>query len=360
MTVRPTATASQIAGLQPSADQPIKRVRRDAGPGLPRPHVYLAALILLAAMTAGLEVYWRSRGCSPNVPDSTDLWCYHWSRVGGDDPKLVVAIGTSRIRTALRPEVLRDSLPGYRFIQLGINGPSNSLGLLAEISRIPRFRGLVLCDLLPPTMDPEQGEAQVALAHRPITRVQALDTYLRALVCDRFAVLNSSVALRKCLTLHNESDEKDDPLRLRVHADRALDVGYSSRETMQTQRDVRLRDYAGRYHSARRYKNISEFKQTVGPVAQSVARIRKNGGQVIFLRLPSSGARHELEESEFSSKLYFDALATATSAPWFGPTELSHDGDLDCPDESHLSPNAARLLTTRLFEALRLRGLLPQ
>jgi hypothetical protein len=309
-------------------------------------------------MTAGLEAYWRHRGFRPDVADSTDLWSYHWSRVGGDDPKLVLAIGTSRIRTALRPEVLRDSLPGYRFVQLGINGPSNSLGLLDEISRIPRFRGLVLCDLLPPTMDAEQGEAQIALARRPVTRVQTLDTYLRALVCDRLAVLNPAVALRNCLPRHSVGEEEN-PLRLHVHADRALEVGYSSQETMRTQKEVRLRDYAGRYQSARHYRDIADFKQSVAPVAESVARIRKNGGQVIFLRLPSSGARHELEESEFSSKLYFDALSSATAAPWFGPGDLAPEGDLDCPDESHLSAAAARLWTTRLFDLLRERGLLP-
>jgi len=178
-------------------------------------------------------------------------------------------------------------------------------------------------------------------------------------VCDRFAVLNPAVTLRKCLALHTEREAKEEPLRLLVHADRALEVGYSSPESMRSQREVRLRDYAGRYQTARHYKDIADFKQSVASVAESVARIRQNGGQVIFLRLPSSGARHALEEAEFSSKLYFDAFASATAAPWFGPSDLAPEGDLDCPDESHLSADAARLWTIRLFEALRVRGLLP-
>src|ERR1700722_537365 len=306
----------------------------DRSQRLPGARVYLLALVLFAGMIGALEAYWRGRAFEPNVPDSPDLWAYHWSRVVGNDPNLIVGIGTSRIRTAVRPAVIRERLPSHRLIQLGVNGPSGALGLLAEISRIPHFRGLVICDVLPPLMAPEQGREQVAMAHRPNTAARTFNTYLRSLLCDRLVVFNSALSIRKWLAQSDSFRPESIGPRLRVHADRTLEISYPTDEALKTTRENRFRDYAGRYSAARRYKTMDDFREAIRDVADSVARIQRNGGKVVFLRLPAAGARLELEESTYPSAVYFGALAETTSAPWIDFRELSHEGDLDCPDES--------------------------
>jgi hypothetical protein len=320
---------------------------------LPSPRVYLTAMVLFTVIIGGLEGYWRIRGIVPSAPDSADLWAYHRSSVVGNDPKLIVAIGTSRIRTDLRSDVMRECLPSHRFVQLGINGASSSLGLLAEISRIPRFCGIVLCDILPPLMSQEHDNDQLSFARRPMHKAHAISTYLHGVLCERFVVLNADLTLRQCLTLQAGLRRNEEGPRHRIHADRTLDIDYASSEALKETTASRLRTYAEMYASERRYKNIDEFKQAVAGVAGSIARIRRNGGQVVFLRLPASGARLELEESAFPSSVYFGALASVTAAPWIDFRDLSSDGDLDCPDESHLSLQCARIFTRRLVERLR-------
>jgi hypothetical protein len=318
------------------------------------------ALVLFVGMIGALEVYWRGRAFEPNVPDSPDLWTYHWSRVVGNDPKLIVAIGTSRIRTAVRPDVVHERLPSYRLIQLGVNGPSGSLGLLAEISRIPHFRGLVICDVLPPLMAPEQGREQVAMARSPNPAAHAFNTYLHSLLCDRLVVLNSALSIGKWFAQRDSFRPESVGPRLRIHADRTLEISYPTDKALKTIRENRFRDYACRYAKAHRYKNMDDFREAIRDVAGSVARIQRNGGQVVFLRLPAAGARLQLEESTYPSSVYFGALAETTSAPWIDFRELSHEGDLDCPDESHLSADSALVFTSRLVERLRFFSLVSQ
>jgi len=327
---------------------------------LPGARVYVLALVLFVGMIGALEVYWRGRAFEPNVADSPDLWAYHWSRVVGNDPNLIVAIGTSRIRTAVRPDLVHERLPSHRLIQLGVNGPSGSLGLLAEISRIPHFRGLVICDVLPPLMAPEQGREQVAMARRPNTAAHAFNTYLRSLLCDRLVVLNSALSIRKWFVQRDSFRPESVGPRLRIRADRTLEISYRTDEALKTIRDNRFRDYASRYAKARRYKNMDDFREVIRDVGGSVARIQDNGGQVVFLRLPAAGARLQLEESTYPSAVYFGALAEITSAPWIDFRELSHEGDLDCPDESHLSADSALVFTSRLIERLRFFSLVSQ
>jgi hypothetical protein len=352
------SSSATTPGTTPTT--PSGTAREDTSRRLPEARVYLLGLVLFVGMIGALEVYWRGRAFEPNVPDSPDLWAYHWSRVVGNDPNLIVAIGTSRIRTAVRPDVIQERLPSQRLIQLGVNGPSGSLGLLAEISRIPHFRGLVLCDLLPPLMAPEQGREQVAMARRPNTTAHTLNTYLRSLLCDRLVVLNSALSVRNWFARRDSFRPESVGPRLRVHADRTLEISYPTDEALKTIRENRFRDYAGRYSKARRYKNMDEFREAIRDVADSVARIKQNGGKVVFLRLPAAGARLQLEEATYPSALYFGVLAETTSAPWIDFRELSHEDDLDCPDESHLSADSAPVFTSRLVERLRRGSLLGQ
>jgi hypothetical protein len=340
---------------------PPSRLRAPNPPRtLPAFRVYLTALALFAATIGGLEVCWRSRGFMPDVPDSSELWAYHRRQVVGDDPNLLVAIGTSRIRTDLRSDESRRSLPSHRLIQLGINGPTKPLGLLDEISRIPRFCGVVLCDLLPPLMDPEPAPDRLSTTAAAVAKISSINTYLHDLLCERFVVLNPVLTLRRCVTAPGAVRPKSDSARQRVHADRGLDVTYVSAEAIQATIEAKLQTYEELYAHARHYKNMEEFKRVIASVANSVARIQHNGGEVVFLRLPAAGARLKLEESAFPSAVYFEALARVTGAPWIDFRDLSEHGKFDCPDESHLSPQGARAFTARLIERLQAQSLLGQ
>jgi len=78
----------------------------------------------------------------------------------------------------------------------------------------------------------------------------------------------------------------------------------------------------------------------------------------VFLRLPSSGSRLRLEEAAFPSETYFNSLALATAAGWIDFRDLPDHDDFVCPDDSHLSPEAAGIFTKSLLVELRHRGLL--
>jgi hypothetical protein len=100
-------------------------------------------------------------------------------------------------------------------------------------------------------------------------------------------VLNPAVTLRQWITAQGVVRPKTEGPCLRVHADRTLDITYASPDSLKTSTDGRLRYYAELYGKAKRYQSIDEFKHAVAGVADSVARIQRNGGQVVFLRLPA-------------------------------------------------------------------------
>jgi hypothetical protein len=336
-------------------------------PALPWLWTWLCALLAVAASLGSLEAFWRDRGFRPNVPDSFDLWAYHRAQVVGGDPKLLVAIGTSRVRSDISPKAVADCLPGYRLVQLGLNGAISRIGLLEEISRVPGFCGTVLCDALPPMLDEKNWVHRPKSDRGPAPRPTLWVTQIYSALRESLIIADDKFSLRGCLqaTGHatRPSTRLDEMQYFRVHADRSMTLDCASDRLLAKIRDARRHHHVDILRGLRQYATLDEFADSLAPLADIVAQIHRNHGEVVFLRLPSSGRELQLEESAFPSADYYGVVAKTTSAPWIDFRNLPHGPVFLCPDESHLSPEGASAFTKDLVAEMQRRhivGLQPR
>jgi hypothetical protein len=323
---------------------------------LPWVRVAVLMAVVFATSLAGLEASWRKLGHRPHVSDSVLLWAYHRSRIVGGDSKVIVAIGTSRVRADLSPDVIAETFPRHQFVQLGINGASSSVGLLTEIAEIPGFRGTILCDVLPPLLEKRRWDEQAEFYAERIPKLAAFNAYVYCQLCDHLVVVNSATSLRECLGAAAPRFGAE-PNRFHVHADRSED--FDAAFPSQAAQAQTMREYQSRFEKMRKYRDLNEFRDEIAPLVHVVARIRNNGGQVIFLRLPAGEQRLQVEEAGFPSEAYFRILADVTSAHWIDFRGVEGYPDFDCPDGSHLSPSGARKFSKGLVAALKREGLMP-
>jgi hypothetical protein len=323
-------------------------------PRLPWGRVSLLTLAIFACSISGLEAYWRALGLKPDVPDSVELWACQRSGVVGHDPKLIVAIGTSRIRSGISPAAVAEFLPDYRLVQLGVTGPVSPLGVLAEISRIPGFSGIVLCDVLPPLLDQVHWRDQADFYDRPAANNPAWALVPYWEIREHLVVANSELSIRKWL----EGGRPSDAHYLRNHIDRSLTMDIASDELTAHIRETRLKEYSALYRTRPHYKSLEDFASTLQPLVEVVTRIHRYHGRVVILRLPSSGSRLQLEEAAFPSAEYFSVAARATNVPWIDFRDLPEKEAFLCPDDSHLSPTGAYAFTESLIKELQRRELL--
>jgi hypothetical protein len=328
-------------------------------PALPWFWTWLCALLAVATSLGSLEAFWRDRGFRPKVRDSFDLWAYHRSQVVGGDPSLLVAIGTSRIRSDISPAAVSDCLPGFRLVQLGLNGAMSRIGLLEEISRVPGFCGTVLCDALPPMLDERnwvhRSKSDGVPAPQPILRSARFYNAIR----ESLIIADEEFSLRGCLQATSHAAQLSGRLEysqyFRVHADRSMTLDCVSDREMAKVRAARWHDHVDLFRGVRRYANLDEFAESLAPLAEVVATIHRNHGRVVFLRLPSSGRELQLEESTFPSTDYYGVVAKTTSAPCIDFRSLPHGPNYFCPDESHLSPESADVFTKDLVAEMQRR-----
>jgi hypothetical protein len=325
---------------------------RGGCPSLPWMRVTLCAVALWVTTTACLEVYCRGRGYRPHVTDSKDLWYFWRQRVYRDDGKVIVFLGTSRIMADISLEAMRDRLPEYRAIQLGLNEAHSCVGLLKDLAEDPAFRGIVVCELDTPLLARSHwSEREEYQTYRPPTFAAHVSAIAEAVIADRFVVPQRAHSIRETVRrfLAPETRPRPDAICTSFRRDRQWHF-----QEMADIRGMRLSATA-RYREDYARGNFppwSSLSTEVHDINAMVRNLRARGGNVVFVRAPSSGDRWDLEEQYHPKASNWDQFAAASIAPCIHFKDYAAMRDCQCPDESHLDARDSPRFTHSLIDEL--------
>ena len=82
-------------------------------------------------------------------------------------------------------------------------------------------------------------------------------------------------------------------------------------------------------------------------------KIKSRGGQVLFLRTPSSGPMLEHEKKGYPRTKYWDRLLAVTRCPGIYYADYPSISNFVCPEWSHLKPDDAVIFTKELIKILQ-------
>ena len=88
-------------------------------------------------------------------------------------------------------------------------------------------------------------------------------------------------------------------------------------------------------------------------IKKAVAKIKARGGQVIFVRPPSSGGYQKAEEIVYPRDEYWDKFLAYTKTPGVYYADYPETANFVCPEWSHLSPTDAIIYTKNLARILQ-------
>jgi len=87
-------------------------------------------------------------------------------------------------------------------------------------------------------------------------------------------------------------------------------------------------------------------------VKTAVDKINSRGGQVIFVRTPSSGEFLSAEKKGFPREKYWDRLLEITKCPGIHYADYPAIANFECPESSHLSQRDAIVFTKNFIKIL--------
>ncbi|WP_257455070.1 hypothetical protein [Archangium lipolyticum] len=315
--------------------------------------VWWVALLAAGVLLAGAEWGWRVRGFQPSVKDTPELWSLERARASEGDGSAVVMLGSSRFQVGLVPEVLSQALGGARVMQLSISG-SSSLPVLEDLAADERFRGLVLCEVSPTlffSVEPNEVRARPASyvarhAHR--TFVEDWETALRLPFQEHLVVLLSAVQPKGVLHHLLVNRTLPPPPLNRTRADRHQPSHFEGVDVAALRHawERRYQDAHGRTPEA------AELEALLERVSAQVERIRSRGGEVVFVRMVSSGTVRRIEDTRYPRALYWERLLERTGSQGLSFEDSPALARFECPDGSHLDSRAATGFTHLLGQEL--------
>jgi hypothetical protein len=325
------------------------RIRASStAPVLPWSRTILLGLLLAGGSIGGLEACWREQGYRPDVPETAALWGFWRTCIYARDGRVVVFLGTSRVRADIDLAVLKRAYPAYRFVQLGINGDVGQMGMLRSIALDQRFRGVVICELAAPFLDRSRWQDERDDDRQPFSR-QTLDPLAYAYLRGQAVVVDPRVSIASVARQLLSTDVLPPPWQCRTCFDRSLRyTGTAARGALDDG------------HELARQKPVDprSLEGALAAVRESVEQLKDRRGSVVFVGLPASvptfgAGRERFTNSGFTNGVTWSRVADLTGAVCIPLESGDSIGPFRCFDGLHLDEEQAKRFTECLIAGLR-------
>ena len=326
----------------------------DRVPHDPRGLSAVVAVILFLIGICGVEVFWRHLGHHPSVADDPAWWAHHRAVASNLDTKTIALLGTSRIQLGFSTEVFRDRYPEWKIAHLAVNG-RRPIPALLDLSEDEKFRGIVICDARANTFDSSSGADQqeyVDYFHREFSA--SLNGQVNRVIGSHFQSMFVSInpwvrlgRVIKELIRHNALPE---PNYLVTNFDRSRAADYTLIDVAE-HRQSRI-DRVRQGIASRRRPKPEEWLDNLEKIKNAVSKIKSRGGDVVFVRFPTTGEHWQLDEQAWPRRIYWDQIGKHTGAHTVHFQDIAALADLDCPDTSHIDQRDKASFTSALLDEL--------
>jgi hypothetical protein len=332
----------------------------------------LLTALLSAVLIGGWELYVRSLQYAPTLNDSKDLWASRRTVIDSE-PKRTVLIGSSRMLFDLDMDVYEKET-GDRPVQLSTVGTNPGL-YLEDLANHPDYSGTVIIGVVPglffaPGGPPVESPSEHLKRYQTWSPTQKFSHQVSMIIEKWFAFLNQGD-----LTLTQLLLKLKLPNREKVHGPPELPPYFHE---VDEERQGGMTEFAAKNTALQKRiqqiwlplftpppppkgQTLEQSKEGFGKFVEAtlqktktnVDRIREKGGQVVFVRLPSTGKLREMENTFTPREHFWDRILKATEAPGIHFEDYEALRDFDCPEWSHLSRQDATKFTKRLMPVLK-------
>ena len=319
----------------------------------------ILTLILVATSVISWEFYVRSKGFDASFDDDPSLWSDKRMQVYEPADKATVFIGSSRIKFDLDINTW-ENITGDHAIQLACVG-STPIPVLENLANDDKFKGKLVIDVTEVLFfstspnNSETPEKNIKF-FKDRTPAQQAGFQLDHVLESKLVFLD-----KERLSLNAELSNLHIPNRPGVFEFPIFPpdfgrVKFNRQEYMtekfvaDTNQQNQVRDIWDFFRKMRKEPPASGGKldSIFTSVKNSVDKIKARGGQVIFVRTPSSGPFLMGEKMGYPREKYWDRLLAITGCPGIHFADYPAIANFVCPEFSHLK-QPDEIIFTKIF-----------
>ena len=328
----------------------------------------ILALILVAISVLSWELYLRKKGFETSFYDDPALWTHKRDMVYEPADKATVFIGSSRIKFDLDIPTW-ESITGNHAIQLACVG-SNPIPLLEDLANDKKFKGRLVVDVTEGlffSSAPQNVSRPVENLkyYKERTPAQTASFYINRVLESNFVFLDKEwhslnaqlgqLGIKDRKGVYNFHGFPPGFGRVKFNRQEYM-TGEFSADTVEQNKVKAIWD-TFRQMSKDPPASGAKLDSILNQVKLAVDKIKARGGDVLFVRTPSSGPYYSMGESKaFPREKYWDRLLDTTKCPGIHFKDYPAIADFICPEFSHLSQPDAVVFTKHFIEILKEKG----
>lgn len=321
-------------------------------------------LVIVVITTAFCEISLRNKGILISYDDGPPLWSDKRAMVYEHIDDAVVFIGSSRIKYDLDIPTW-NNITNIHAVQLAVEG-SSPRPALEDIANDPNFKGRLIIDVTEGLFFSKGGPLDKTLNENikhfhDRTPAQRVSFILNKPLESQLVFLNKDY-----FSLNAKLDELEIPRRPGVFMMPLFPIEFSNntfeRQTYMTPEfitDTVLQNkvkanwafFASLGKGAPPMPE-AELAAIFKSVKTATDKIKARGGEVLFVRTPSSGGYLQGEKMGFPREKYWDKLLAYTNCPGIHFLDYPTIDHFICPEFSHLSQPDAEIFTKHFITIL--------
>ena len=325
----------------------------------------LLALCLSVIAITSWEFSLRDKNVTPSYDDNEALWANKRAMVYEPKDQSTVFIGSSRIKFDLDIPTW-ESLTGDHAIQLA-NVGSSPRPVLADLANDKNFKGRLVVDVteglffFPGLAFYDRTTNKKIAYYHNITPTQRFSFQVNRVLESTFVFLDQDNFSINAMLDHMHIPEREGiyggpqfPMEFdRTSFDRQSYMAPEFVADTNLQNQVKA-IWAG-FGRANTTPPVSgaALDSIINWVKFQADKIKARGGEVIFVRTPSSGPAIEGEKHGFPRAAYWDRLLSMTGCQGIYFEDYPAIAHFVCPEWSHLAPSDAVIYTKNLIKILR-------
>ena len=335
--------------------------------------------LALAAFIGWMEALLAARGFHPSAVDTNLTWAEQRERASTLGAQALIIVGASRAQADLDLATLRRRT-GLEPVQLAIDGASIT-PVLEGLAQDPRVVGTVLIDVQMNDIASAAARGQSAIfeetweqtRHRLLPSSVSIEAALQSMW--RRNLRSYADGAKPVFSLESRVLTRFPlPQYAQTYAsrERALDYhrvpmphAYLTRVAIDLKEESGVDVLLGPpvspneleaqiAHEIERLPaaDAQAFNPHAQAIADFVGAIRKRGGKVLLVEMPTSGLEHALMTKRYPHEQFFDRLVKLTGVPALRSDDVPQLRIFPCPDGSHLDYRDRVPFTNALADAL--------
>jgi len=331
---------------------------------MPTSNISKALLLMIALVSIAVvswELYLRKSSVTIAYDDGPPFWSYKRALVYQPKEKATVFTGTSRMSYDLDIETWK-KITGGEPIQLAIVATS-PLTVLDNLAADKNFKGNLIIDAMEEGLFFGDGNIpqQYINFYNGVTPAQKASFQINHLAESAFVFLD-----KDNFSLSAELSKLQIPSRQGVWTPPVFPMEFTranfdrqhfmtSKFAADTGLQNKVRTIWNIHHNF--FRDILRIDDHTSDsimhfIKTAVGKIRARGGEVLFVKLPSSGAYLIGETRDFPREKYWNRLLEITGCPGIHFMDYPAINHFNCPEWSHLSQPDAVVFTKEFIRIL--------